>query len=100
MSIILVNPPSLYHMPKFGMRGKLAYFELSRRQLGPGGFWSLPGEHLGLRSIEASCAARGIPIDVINGQVLFHRSIAETWEALGASARRHGPPVLVGFTGP
>ena len=100
MSVILVNPPSLYHMPKFGLSGKLAYFELSRRQLGPDGFWSLPGEHLGLRSLQASCAARGIPVDVVNGQVLFHRSVRQTWDAIRASARKQGAPVLIGFSGP
>jgi hypothetical protein len=100
MSIILVNPPSLYHMPKFGAQGKLAYFELSRRQLGADGFWSLPGEHLGLRSIQAACAIRGIDVEVINGQVLFHRSTAQTWDAIRASARQNGAPVLVGFSGP
>jgi radical SAM superfamily enzyme YgiQ (UPF0313 family) len=87
-------------MPKFGMSGKLAYFELSRRQLGPDGFWSLPGEHLGLRSLQASCAARGIPVDVINGQLLFHRSISETWDAIRACARKQGAPALIGFSGP
>jgi hypothetical protein len=96
LSIILVNPPSLYRSPSFG----LSYFELSRRQLGADGVWSLPGEHLGLRSIEASCAAHGISVDVVNGQVLFHRSTAQTWEAIRASARRNGTPILVGFTGP
>jgi radical SAM superfamily enzyme YgiQ (UPF0313 family) len=100
MSIILVNPPSLYHMPKFGTQGKLAYFELSRRQLGAEGFWSLPGEHLGLGSIQAACATRSIDVDVVNGQALFHRSTTQTWDAIRASARRNGPPVLVGFTGP
>jgi radical SAM superfamily enzyme YgiQ (UPF0313 family) len=96
LSVILVNPPSLYRSPSFG----LSYFELSRRQLGVEGIWSLPGEHLGLRSIEASCAAHGIDVDVINGQVLFHRSTAETWDAIQASVRRNGTPVLVGFSGP
>ncbi|HUY50568.1 MAG TPA: radical SAM protein [Streptosporangiaceae bacterium] len=100
MSIILVNPPSLYHMPKFGLSGKLAYFELSRRQVGQNGFWSLPGEHLGLRSLQASCAKRGIPVDVVNGQVLFHRSVSETWDAIRASARKNGVPILIGFSGP
>jgi radical SAM superfamily enzyme YgiQ (UPF0313 family) len=100
MSVLLVNPPSLYHMPKFGAQGKLAYFELSRRQLGTDGFWSLPGEHLGLRSIQASCASRGIPVDVINGQVLFHRTLADTWNAIRVSVQRTGPPELIGFTGP
>lgn len=100
MKVILINPPSLYHMPKFGAQGKLAYFELSRRQLGADGFWSLPGEHLGLGSLQASCTARGIPVDVINGQVLFHRSTAQTWEAMRASAARSDVPVLAGFTGP
>jgi len=101
MSVILVNPPSLYHMPKFGAQGKLAYFELSRRQLGGDGFWSLPGEHLGLGSIQASCAARGIDVSVVNGQVLYHRSTAQTWDAIRSAARQSGSaPVLVGFTGP
>jgi radical SAM superfamily enzyme YgiQ (UPF0313 family) len=100
MSVILVNPPSLYHMPKFGMSGKLAYFELSRRQLGADGFWSLPGEHLGLRSLQASCAAQGLPVEVINGQLLFHRSIGETWDAIRACARKQGAPALIGFSGP
>jgi radical SAM superfamily enzyme YgiQ (UPF0313 family) len=96
LSIILVNPPSLYRSPSFG----LSYFELSRRQLGADGVWSLPGEHLGLRSIEASCAAHGIGVDVVNGQVLFHRSTIQTWDAIRASVRRNGTPILVGFTGP
>jgi hypothetical protein len=100
MSVILVNPPSLYHMPKFGMSGKLAYFELSRRQLGADGFWSLPGEHLGLRSLQASCTAQGMPVEVINGQLLFHRSIGETWDAIRACARKQGAPALIGFSGP
>jgi radical SAM superfamily enzyme YgiQ (UPF0313 family) len=96
LSVILVNPPSLYRTPGFG----LSYFELSRRELGADGIWSLPGEHLGLRSIEASCAAHGITADVVNGQALFHRSTAQTWDSIQASARRNGTPVLVGFTGP
>jgi len=96
LSVILVNPPSLYRTPSFG----LSYFELSRRQLGANGVWSLPGEHLGLRSIEASCMVRDIPVEVINGQVLFHRSIAETWAAIRGTAQRNGEPYLVGFTGP
>jgi radical SAM superfamily enzyme YgiQ (UPF0313 family) len=37
---------------------------------------------------------------VHNGQVLFHRSTAQTWGAIQGSARRNGTPVLVGFTGP
>ena len=78
MSIILVNPPSLYHMPKFRAEGKLAYFELSRRQGGENGFWSLPGEHLGRGSRAAPCAARGIAVHIVNGQVPFHRRGEET----------------------
>lgn len=100
MSIILVNPPSLYHMPKFRAEGKLAYFELSRRQLGQNGFWSLPGEHLGLGSIVAACAQQDIPVQVVNGQVLFHRTVDETWQEILNTATRHGDPEIVGFTGP
>lgn len=100
MSIILVNPPSLYHMPKFRAEGKLAYFELSRRQVGENGFWSLPGEHLGLGSLAASCADRGIAVHIVNGQVLFHRSVEQTWQAITQAAARHGSPDVIGFTGP
>lgn len=100
MSVLLINPPSLYHMPKLGLSGQLAYFELSRRQVGPDGFWSLPGEHLGLGSLQAACRARGITADVVNGQVLFHRSLSETWDAIRASARKQGTPRLMGFSGP
>lgn len=100
MSIILVNPPSLYHMPKFGAEGKLAYFELSRRQLGDDGFWSLPGEHLGLGSIAATCAAGGIPVRIVNGQTLFHRSVEATWKSILEVAAANGDPEIIGFTGP
>lgn len=100
MSIILVNPPSLYHMPKFRAEGKLAYFELSRRQVGENGFWSLPGEHLGLGSLAAACADRGIAVHIVNGQVLFHRSVEQTWQAITRAAARHGSPDVIGFTGP
>lgn len=100
MSVILVNPPSLYHMPRIGEYGRLSYFELSRRQLGPDGYWSIPGEHLGLRSVEASCAALGIPVEVVNGQVRFDRSTDQTWQGILAAAGRQGPPAIVGFSGP
>lgn len=100
MSIILVNPPSLYHMPKFGAEGKLAYFELSRRQLGADGFWSLPGEHLGLGSIAAACAADGMPVHTVNGQTLYHRSVEATWNSIVETTTSHGDPEVIGFTGP
>lgn len=100
MSVILVNPPSLYHMPKFHAEGQLSYFELSRRQLGADGFWSLPGEHLGLGSLVAACTQRGITVHTVNGQVLYHRDIEQTWHALVDLAACHGEPEVIGFTGP
>jgi radical SAM superfamily enzyme YgiQ (UPF0313 family) len=39
-------------------------------------------------------------VDVVNGQALFHRSTAQTGDAIRASARRNGAPVLAGLTGP
>jgi radical SAM superfamily enzyme YgiQ (UPF0313 family) len=100
MSVILVNPPTLYQVSKLTGVDKKAYFEISREQLGKKGYWSLPGEHLGLRSIQAACKKHGIDVEVINGQVLHHRSVRETWESILSSARRSSPPLLVGFSGP
>ncbi|HEY1618681.1 MAG TPA: radical SAM protein [Streptosporangiaceae bacterium] len=59
---------------------------------------TFPGEHLGLRSIEASCIARGIEVAVINGQTANHRTLDETWAAI-ESAAAGGEPATVGFTG-
>lgn len=98
MDALVVNPPTLGDIERLGLGGRLAYFELERRTAGADGFRSFPGEHLGLLALASSCRAAGLDIAVINGQVAYHRSIDETWQAMVAASPES--PAVVGFSGP
>lgn len=84
-----------------GVAGKQSYFDIERRIAGSqSAFSTLPGEHLGLMSIKAACAIQNIPAQVVNGQVLGHRSLEETFAAMQSAVAARGAPLLIGFSGP
>lgn len=97
--IILVNPPTLWEIRDLGMLGRTSCFELQATHVEPDALKSFPGEHLGLLSLTAACRARGMPASVVNGQILLHRSVDQTWEEIVSRAGEPGPDVL-GFSGP
>jgi radical SAM superfamily enzyme YgiQ (UPF0313 family) len=102
MNILLVNPPTLFrrqtgaawrdcdpaaeHMPYYQ-----ALFELTAEN----GRSTVPGEHLGLQSIQSSLEADGHRVTVVDACAELHSSLARTL----ARIQEH-PYDLVGFTGP
>ena len=96
MSFILVNTPLFWTLGD----SRYSYLEACRK-IGddPKGNRSLPTEHLGLSSIQAYCAKKGIPVHVVNGIVAEHTSIEPTFAEIEAIAREHGEPTLIGFSG-
>jgi radical SAM superfamily enzyme YgiQ (UPF0313 family) len=97
--IILVNPPTLWELQELGLEGKFSCFELQIQHVSSSALKSFPGEHLGLLSLAAACRRQGMPVTVVNGQVLLHRSIDDTWRAIVERAGDEAPAV-VGFSGP
>ena len=101
MQCLLVNPPSLFTARQMGVAGRQSYFDIERRMAGSqSAFSTLPGEHLGLMSIKAACDAQNIPARVVNGQVLGHVSLEETFRAMQTAVAAGGTPILMGFSGP
>jgi radical SAM superfamily enzyme YgiQ (UPF0313 family) len=97
--IILVNPPTLWELQDLGMAGKLSCFELQTQHVTPSALKSFPGEHLGLLALAAACRSEDLEAAVVNGQVLLHRSLDQTWQAIVERARGD-PPAVIGFSGP
>ena len=98
MDALIVNPPTLADIERLGLGGQVSYFEFERQTAGAEGFLSFPGEHLGILALASSCRAAGLEVAPINGQVAYHRTLEETWQAMLAAAP--GGPAVVGFSGP
>jgi radical SAM superfamily enzyme YgiQ (UPF0313 family) len=96
MSLILVNTPYSF-VDWDGSRR--SYFDFSRRQNSSESLSTLPGEHLGLMSIKSYCEAKGLPVAVVNGMLENFTTPEETFAAVVRTARRSGPPALLGFSG-
>jgi radical SAM superfamily enzyme YgiQ (UPF0313 family) len=92
VSLLLVNPPGLR-----ANRGG-SFFEDQKRNLASDQYYSMPMEHLGIMSIKAFGASRGLEIESVNGMVSSHASVDETWHAMQDAVQRSGPPALVGFS--
>jgi len=104
MNIVLVNPPTL-HLG--ATSGDLLYLNADtpslpyyRLLLGSdaslqGEFSTLPGEHLGLQSLQASLEQAGHQVVIINACIELHSNLQQT---LNRIQEYHAD--LVGFTGP
>jgi radical SAM superfamily enzyme YgiQ (UPF0313 family) len=96
MSFILVNPPLFWKLGD----SRLSYLDVCRKVSdNPKGNRSLPIEHLGLSSIQAYCAKKGIPVHIVNGMIAEHTSLEPTFAEIEAIVREHGQPTLIGFSG-
>lgn len=97
MSLILVNPPMLP-----ASTGKtsapVSFLDWQRSSLRPDQYYSLPMEHLGLMTIASFAERRGLPIETVNGMVLGHPTVDDTWEEIRERVRRTGAPAVVGFS--
>lgn len=98
MALLLVAPPTLWGVEGVGKLGEWGYFDLQIKALGPAAS-TFPGEHLGLRSIQAYCREQGLKAEVVNGHVLRHLSLDETWQAICDVYEAQGGLEIVGFTG-
>lgn len=98
MKILLVAPPALWGVKGVGKDGEWSYFDLQKKFLGSNAR-TFPAEHLGLRSIQAYCREKGYEVEVINGHVLNHLSVEETWSSMEEKRSEMGRVDLVGFTG-
>jgi len=96
MSLMLVNTP--YTFDDWGGK-RTSYFDMARRQNRPEDLATLPGEHLGLMSIKAYCASKGIPVHVVNGMLENQTLPSQTFASIEAAAAVHGAPELIGFSG-
>lgn len=97
MSVILVNTPLFWGIgdsaiPLFQVSKMFNnnYFE---------GLETLPGEQLGLASIQAYCRKKDVDVQVIDGIALEHKSCEQTFELIEDIAKTKGNPVLIGFSG-
>lgn len=98
MTVILVNSPALPG-PEFTIPlQNQSYFDMYKRYMTPDQYYSFPMEHLGLMSIKAFARSKGITVHTVNGLVLGHSSLDQTWNAIESIARQSGPPALVGFS--
>lgn len=98
MKILLVAPPSLWGVKGIGKHGEWSFFDLQKRFLGASAK-TYPGEHLGLRSIQAYCEQQGIHVEVINGHVFSHLTVDQTWEEMDRIYLELNGIDIVGFTG-
>lgn len=96
MSAILVN--TTYLFDDWG-NVRTTYFDMARRQNTVEDLSTLPGEHLGLMSIKAYAASKGIPVHVVNAMLENHTRAEQTFADIVAVARQHGDPKLIGFSG-
>lgn len=92
MDVLLVNPPTLYRA-----RDNTPYYLslLATDRTKRAGRSTLPGEHLGLQSLEASLREKGHGATVLNACVELHSDLQQTLDHI----RRHAVDVI-GFTGP
>lgn len=97
--IILVNPPTLWELQDLGLEGKMSCFELQGKHVSPSALRSFPGEHLGLLALAAACRRHDLPVSIVNGQILLHRTLDDTWQVMVERAGG-GRPDVVGFSGP
>ncbi|HEY9285120.1 MAG TPA: radical SAM protein [Pyrinomonadaceae bacterium] len=100
MDILLVNPPTLSRGK--GVQGidpdlpSMPYYRLLTVESGrPEGFSTMPGEHLGLQSLQASLESSGHRVDVLNACVGLHATLRQTLNT--AQRERYD---VIGFTGP
>ena len=99
MTVLLVNPPSLWGLESRGLAGKMSYFEYERSFTDAYWYKSYPGEHLGLMALVAVLRQAEIDVICVNGQVELHRTLDETWRAMETAG--HGRDIdLIGFSGP
>lgn len=96
MSAILVN--TTYLFDDWG-NVRTTYFDMARRQNTAEDLSTLPGEHLGLMSIKAYAASKGIPVHVVNAMLENHTLPEQTFADIVAAAETLGPPKLIGFSG-
>lgn len=80
------------------MLGTWSYFDLQKQFLGRHTA-TFPGEHLGLRSIEAYALDRGVEATVVNAQAENHRSLEDTWSAIEDAVAHMSDVSVIGFTG-
>lgn len=99
MSVLLVNPPSLWGVESRGLGGTMSYFEYERSFTDQYWYKSYPGEHLGLMALVAVLRQAGIPVICINGQVELHRGLDQTWQAMQEAGCTMDVD-LIGFSGP
>lgn len=93
---MLVNPPAV---PNASARvGDGSFLSWQKGHLTADQYRSLPMEHLGIMSIKAHAASKGMTVETVNGLVSKHRSVDGTWAELASVARRSGPPTLIGFS--
>lgn len=97
MELLLVNPPTLHRGRALKElepdRRTTPYYDLLKRvNREP---WSLPGEHLGLQSIQASADAHGHTSYVLNACIEMHSTLTQTLNRI--QDHKVG---LVGFSGP
>jgi radical SAM superfamily enzyme YgiQ (UPF0313 family) len=102
VNILLVNPPSLHQR----RRGKdwmqldpsvvhTPYYTELLAWTGQNGVTTVPGEHLGLQSLQSSLEADGHHVTVLNACVELHSSLAQTRQAI-----HEADFGLIGFSGP
>src|SRR5579859_328628 len=104
MNILLVNPPTLYRgqtvddLIRIGLStAAIPYYAsiLATDTSKVRGHSTLPGEHLGLQSLQASLREAGHHVELLNACVELHTSLNQTLIQIG---QHHFE--LIGFTGP
>lgn len=96
MSLILVNPPVVSH--ERGARRAASYLDLMVGNTPRSNYFSIPIEHLGLLSIKAYAASKGLDVHIVNGVVNKHVNAEQTLDEIFQIARTHGSPALIGFS--
>jgi radical SAM superfamily enzyme YgiQ (UPF0313 family) len=98
MSLILVNPPMLPAGRGRTAGAAVSFLDWQRSSLRPDQYYSMPMEHLGLMTIASFAERRGLQVETVNGVVLGHPTLDDTWQEMLESARRTGAPAVVGFS--
>ncbi|MHB1394500.1 MAG: B12-binding domain-containing radical SAM protein [Clostridia bacterium] len=93
--LLLVNPPTLTEIPKFG-KGYSYYEWLKIRGGGKNYYENIPGEHLGLQCISSFLSSKGYKLEILNACVENHRSLDETLESI----KNEYPFNMIAFSGP
>lgn len=104
MDIVLVNPPTLHLGATYDDlinittdNPTVPYYRLLRGSDASinGQFSTIPGEHLGLQSLQASLEVTGHQVVVINACIEMHSSLQQTLNRI-----KEYDADLIGFTGP